>query len=68
LNEAGLSLNDISVFEMHEAFAGQVLAATGGRLLIAASRRLLESGGEYALISACAAGAQGNSILLKRID
>ncbi len=111
LNEAGLSLNDISVFEMHEAFAGQVLAnlralndkkfctehlglndkvgeipmdllntqggslslghpfgATGGRLLIAATRRLLESGGEFALISACAAGAQGNSILLKRID
>lgn len=111
LNEAGLSLTDISVFEMHEAFAGQVLAnlralddktfctqrlglkdkvgeipmdllntqggslslghpfgATGGRLLIAAARRLLESGGEFALISACAAGAQGNSILLKRID
>ncbi len=111
LNEAGLSLNDISVFELHEAFAGQVLAnlralndkrfctqrlglkdafgeipmdllntqggslslghpfgATGGRLLIAAARRLVESGGEFALISACAAGAQGNSILLKRID
>ena len=110
LNEAGLSLDDISVFEIHEAFAGQVLAnlnalkdkefcvnrlglkdafgeipmdkintqggslslghpfgATGGRLLIAASRRLMESDGEYALISACAAGGLGNSILLKKI-
>jgi acetyl-CoA acyltransferase len=110
LSEAGLSLDDISVFEIHEAFAGQVLAnlkalqdkdfcvnrlglddafgeipmdkintqggslslghpfgATGGRLLISASRRLMESDGEYALISACAAGGQGNSILLKKI-
>ncbi|HHL31744.1 MAG TPA: acetyl-CoA C-acyltransferase [Oceanospirillales bacterium] len=110
LNEANLGIDDISVFEIHEAFAGQVLAnlkalqdkqfctdrlglddaygeipmdkintqggslslghpfgATGGRLLIAASRRLLESDGEYALISACAAGGQGSSILLKKI-
>ncbi len=111
LNEAGLTLDDISVFEIHEAFAGQVLAnlaalqdeefctnrlglkgafgeipmdkinkqggslslghpfgATGGRLLISASRQLLESDGEYALISACAAGGQGSSILLKKIS
>ncbi|MBL4661497.1 MAG: acetyl-CoA C-acyltransferase [Alcanivoracaceae bacterium] len=110
LNEAGLSIDDISVFEIHEAFAGQVLAnlkalqnkefciehlglsdafgeipmdkinteggslslghpfgATGGRLLIAAARRLSQSDGEYALISACAAGGQGSSILLKKI-
>ncbi|MBL4773558.1 MAG: acetyl-CoA C-acyltransferase [Alcanivoracaceae bacterium] len=111
LNEAGLSIDNISVFEIHEAFAGQVLAnlkalqdkdfciqhlglddafgeipmdkinteggslslghpfgATGGRLLISASRRLLASDGEYALISACAAGGQGSSILLRKIN
>lgn len=111
LNEAGLTIKDIDVFEIHEAFAGQVLAnlkalqdkefcinrlglkdafgeiplekintqggslslghpfgATGGRLLISAARRLNESNGEYALISACAAGGQGNSILLKKIN
>ncbi len=111
LNEAGLKISDIDVFEIHEAFAGQVLAnlaalndkefcverlglkgafgeipmdkintqggslslghpfgATGGRLLISAARRLEESDGEYALISACAAGGQGNSILLKKIN
>jgi acetyl-CoA acyltransferase len=110
LNEAGLSIADISVFEIHEAFAGQVLAnlkalqdkdfcvehlglkdafgeipvdkinlqggslslghpfgATGGRLLISACRQLSESDGKYALISACAAGGQGSSILLKKI-
>jgi len=111
LNEAGLKISDIDVFEIHEAFAGQVLAnlaalkdkefcverlglksafgeipmdkintqggslslghpfgATGGRLLISAARRLEESDGEYALIAACAAGGQGSSILLKKIN
>lgn len=111
LNEAGLKISDISVFEIHEAFAGQVLAnlnalkdeefckqhlglkgafgeipmdkinteggslslghpfgATGGRLLISASRRLMASDGQYALIAACAAGGQGSSILIKKIS
>lgn len=110
LNEAGLTIDDIDVFEIHEAFAGQVLAnlaalqdetfcreqlgldkafgeipldkintqggslslghpfgATGSRLLTAAKRRLLQSKGKYALISACAAGGLGSSILLKKI-
>lgn len=110
LNEAGLKIDDIDVYEIHEAFAGQVLAnlaalqdvefcknslglkgafgeipmdkintqggslslghpfgATGSRLLTSASRRLIESKGKYALISACAAGGLGSSILLKRI-
>jgi len=110
LDEAKLTLDDIDVFEIHEAFAGQVLAnlaalqdkdfcknqlgrdkpvgeipmdkintqggslslghpfgATGSRLLTAAKRRLLQSKGQYALISACAAGGLGSSILLKKI-
>ena len=110
LNEAGLKIADIDVFEIHEAFAGQVLAnlaaledetfckeslgldgafgtipmdkvntqggslslghpfgATGSRLLTCATRRLIEEKGTYALISACAAGGLGSSILLKRI-
>lgn len=109
LNEAGLTIDDIDVFEIHEAFAGQVLAnlaalqdedfcqnalgldkafgqipmdkvnkqggslslghpfgATGSRLLTSAMRRLRQSGGRYALISACAAGGLGSSILLQR--
>jgi len=110
LNEAGLKISDIDVFEIHEAFAGQVLAnlaalqdadfcknclglkaafgeipmakvntqggslslghpfgATGSRLLTSASRRLIQTKGKYALISACAAGGLGSSILLKKI-
>jgi len=110
LNEAGLTIADIDVFEIHEAFAGQVLAnlaaledetfckdnlglngafgtipmdkvntqggslslghpfgATGSRLLTSATRRLVQEKGKYALISACAAGGLGSSILLKRI-
>lgn len=110
LNEAGLKIEDIDVFEIHEAFAGQVLAnlaaiqdedfcknslgldgvfgeipmdkintqggslslghpfgATGSRLLTSATRRLIETQGKYALISACAAGGLGSSILLKRV-
>ena len=110
LNEAGLKIADIDVFEIHEAFAGQVLAnlaalqdedfcknslgldvvfgeipmdkintqggslslghpfgATGSRLLTCATRRLIQGKGKYALISACAAGGLGSSILLKRI-
>ena len=110
LNEAGLKIEDIDVFEIHEAFAGQVLAnlaalqdsdfcknalglkaafgeipmdkintqggslslghpfgATGSRLLTSATRRLIASKGKYALISACAAGGLGSSILLKKI-
>lgn len=110
LTEAGLSIKDIDVFEIHEAFAGQVLAnlaamadkdfcinrlglddtfgeipmdkiniyggslslghpfgATGGRLLAMATHRLIESGKQFAVISACAAGGLGNSILLKNI-
>lgn len=110
LNEAGLTIDDIDVYEIHEAFAGQVLAnlaalqdeefcknsleldgvfgeipmdkintqggslslghpfgATGSRLLTSATRRLIDSKGKYALISACAAGGLGSSILLRRL-
>ena len=110
MNEAGLKVEDVDVWEIHEAFAGQVLAnlnalkdkdfckeflelddafgdipmekinteggslslghpfgATGGRLLISASRRLKASKGKYAVIAACAAGGQGSSILLEKI-
>lgn len=109
LNQVGLSLDQIDVFEFHEAFAGQVLAnlealasddfakqsldrdaavgrvpmeklnvhggslslghpfgATGGRLLTTAANRLQREGGRYALVAACAAGAQGHAMLLER--
>ena len=109
LQQAGLSLDDMDVIEIHEAFAGQVLSvfnalksdewckkqlglkkafgeipmdkvnqwggslslghpfgATGGRLLTMAANRLQKNGGKYALLTACAAGAHGHAMIIKR--
>ena len=109
LDRAGLTLGDIDVIELHEAFAGQVLAvlealrsntfaennlnrsepvgevdmdrlntrggslslghpfgATGARLVTTAANRLHEEDGQWALVSACAAGGQGHAMLIER--
>ncbi|MBP6049964.1 MAG: thiolase family protein [Chitinophagales bacterium] len=109
LKQTGLSIEDIDVFEIHEAFAGQVLAnlnalksaewckkqlgldkaigqiplekvntwggslsighpfgATGGRLLTMAANRLQKGKGKYALLAACAAGAHGHAMIIKK--
>jgi acetyl-CoA acetyltransferase family protein len=104
-----LELADIDVLEIHEAFAGQVLAniaamesdefskknfgrdkavgkvdfsklnlwggslsighpfgATGSRLVTTATNRLHAENGKYAILAACAAGAHGHAMLIKR--
>ncbi|HHP7239001.1 acetyl-CoA C-acyltransferase [Longibacter sp.] len=109
LDSADLTLDDIDVIELHEAFAGQVLAvlealrsdtfaqeklnrtsavgdvdmdklntrggslslghpfgATGVRLVTTAANRLHEEDGQWALVSACAAGGQGHAMLIER--
>ncbi len=109
LDKVNLKLDDIDVIELHEAFAGQVLAniealasndfakkhlgrekavgnlnfdklntwggslsighpfgATGSRLLTTAANRLHHENGTYALIAACAAGAHGHAMLIKK--
>lgn len=106
-----LSMQDIDVFEVHEAFAAQLLvnqhclasdgfnqrrlglkcapgpmpearlntwggslaygnpfAATGGRLLLTAARRLKAEGGRYAVVSSCAGGGLGAALLLENAD
>ena len=110
LKKNNLSVKDIDVFELHEAFSGQVLAnlaamaseeysqtkigtksvgqipmerlntwggsvslghpfgATGSRLVNMAANRLLHSGGKYALISACAGGALGHSMIIENVS
>ena len=108
LKKNKLSMDDIDVWEVHEAFAAQLLvnqvclasdkfckerfglkkalgampeeklniwggslalgnpfAATGGRLLMTAARRLQESGSRYAVVSSCAGGGLGTAILLE---
>lgn len=109
LTKQNLELSAIDVLEIHEAFAGQVLAninalesdefareklgrdkavgkvnrdklnlwggslsighpfgATGGRLLTTAANRLHHENGNYALLAACAAGAHGHAMLIKK--
>ena len=111
LEKANLTLEQMDVIELHEAFAGQVLAnvkclasdefaknklgrtkavgeldpsklnkwggslsighpfgATGSRLLTTASNRLIKEGGTYALIAACAAGAHGHAMIIKKYN
>ena len=111
LDKSGLSLDQMDVIELHEAFAGQVLSnikclesdnfakeklgrekavgkidmgkvnnwggslsighpfgATGSRLLTTASNRLHIEGGKYALIAACAAGAHGHAMIIKKYE
>ncbi|XP_038655978.1 trifunctional enzyme subunit beta, mitochondrial isoform X4 [Scyliorhinus canicula] len=108
LEKAGLALEDIDVFEFHEAFAAQILSnmkamdsdwfaktymgrksrvgvpqmdkfncwggslslghpfgATGCRLVTTAAHRLIDGGGQYALIAACAAGGQGHGMVVE---
>ncbi|KAK8393953.1 hypothetical protein O3P69_006946 [Scylla paramamosain] len=109
LEKAGLKNSDIDVWEIHEAFAGQILAnmkamdsdwfgktyqgrsgkvgapdmdkmntwggslsighpfgATGVRLLMHAAHRLIKEDGQYACITACAAGGQGVGMIVER--
>jgi len=108
LKDSGLTMADMDVIELHEAFAGQVLAniaamgsddfgkeklgldgklgdvdmtklnlrggslavghpfgATGARLVTTASNRLIEEGGRYALIAACADSGLGHACILE---
>lgn len=109
LKRNNLELADIDVLEIHEAFAGQVLAniaalesdefskanfgrdkavgkvdfsklnlwggslsighpfgATGSRLVTTAANRLIAENGKYAILAACAAGAHGHAMLIKK--
>ncbi len=110
LDQTGLGLADMSVIDMHEAFAAQVLSniyglgsakycktklgrdtpvgevdpefvnqwggsislghpfgATGGRLILQVLDQLHAKGGQYGLLSACAAGGMGAAMVLERV-
>ncbi len=109
LQQAGLELGDIDLFDIHEAFAAQVLsnmkalaskkfaqehlgrkeavgevdperfnvcggsiamghpfAATGGRQIVTVLNELKRRGGQYGLVTQCAAGAMGGAMILER--
>jgi acetyl-CoA acetyltransferase len=46
---------------------GHPFGATGARLVITAANRLIKENGKYALLAACAAGAQGHAMILEKI-
>jgi acetyl-CoA acyltransferase len=108
LQRAGLSLRDIDLVEMHEAFAAQVLCnlrgfesrewaqragytepvgevdrarlnvmggsiaighpfgATGGRILTTLANELVRRGGEFGMLTVCAAGGMGHVMIIER--
>lgn len=108
LQRAGLSLGDIDLIEMHEAFAAQVLCnlkafesrewaeragfsqpvgevdraklnvmggsisighpfgATGGRILTTLCNELARRGGQFGLMTVCAAGGMGHAMVVER--
>ena len=47
---------------------GHPFGATGSRLVNFAANRLQKEGGTYALLAACAAGAQGHAMIIKRYE
>ena len=108
LQRAGLSLKDMDLIEMHEAFAAQVLCnlqgftsrewakragvsepvgevdpaklnvmggsisighpfgATGGRILTTLCNELKRRGGQFGLMTVCAAGGMGHAMVVER--
>lgn len=108
LQRAGLTLADIDLIEMHEAFAAQVLSnlagfesrswaeragfaepvgevdrsrlnvmggsiaighpfgATGGRILMTLANELVRRGGQFGLLTVCAAGGMGHAMVIER--
>jgi acetyl-CoA acyltransferase len=107
LQRAGLSLRDIDLIEMHEAFAAQVLCnlrglesvewarragystpvgevdraklnvmggsiaighpfgATGGRIITTLANELVRRGGQFGLLTVCAAGGMGHAMVIE---
>ncbi|HVZ77454.1 MAG TPA: acetyl-CoA C-acyltransferase FadI [Gemmatimonadaceae bacterium] len=108
LRRAGLTLQDMDLIEMHEAFAAQVLCnlrgfesrewaeragmsqplgevdrsrlnvmggsisighpfgATGGRILTTLANELARRGGQFGLMTVCAAGGLGHAMVIER--
>jgi acetyl-CoA acyltransferase len=108
LKRAGLTLTDMDLIEMHEAFAAQVLCnlkgfvskewaeragftqpvgevdraklnvmggsisighpfgATGGRILTTLCNELARRGGQFGLMTVCAAGGMGHAMVIER--
>jgi acetyl-CoA acyltransferase len=109
LKRAGLTLRDMDLVDMHEAFAAQVLSnvqglasaawaaragfsaatgevdestlnvlggslsighpfgATGGRIVTTLCHELARRGGQFGLLTVCAAGGMGHAMIVERV-
>jgi len=47
---------------------GHPFGATGGRIITTTANRLQKEGGKYGILAACAAGAHGHAMILKRYE
>ena len=47
---------------------GHPFGATGGRIMTTCANRLQQEGGKYGILAACAAGAHGHAMILKRYE
>ncbi len=47
---------------------GHPFGATGGRIMTTCANRLQHEGGKYGILAACAAGAHGHAMILKRYE
>lgn len=47
---------------------GHPFGATGGRIMTTTANRLQHEGGKYGILAACAAGAHGHAMILKRYE
>ena len=47
---------------------GHPFGATGARLLTTSANRLIDENGKYAMLSACAAGAHGHAMIIKKYE
>jgi len=47
---------------------GHPFGATGGRIMTTCANRLQKEGGTYGILAACAAGAHGHAMILKRYE
>jgi acetyl-CoA acyltransferase len=96
LSKAGLTMNDMGLIELNEAFSAQALACirswgisdvderlnplggaialghplgmTGARLLLTASKQLVRSGKQYALVTLCIGVGQGYATVLENMQ
>jgi len=67
LERAGLSIDQIDLVEINEAFAAQVFGMTGARIMATLLNGLEDRGLRYGLETMCVGGGQGMAMIVERL-